>query len=86
MFKFLIVMFFFFLLLVFLLGFSIIRSFKNALFGGGNRTRKEEGRERTMNTGRDRSPRREERGHGYTRRKKIFDKSDGEYVDYEEVK
>ena len=36
MFKFLFVMFFFFILLVFLMGFSILRTFKNMLFGSGS--------------------------------------------------
>ena len=36
MFKFLFVMFFFFILLVFLMGFSILRTFKNILFGSGS--------------------------------------------------
>ena len=40
MFKFLFVIFFFFILLVFLMGFSILRTFKNIFFGSGNSTRK----------------------------------------------
>ena len=41
MFKFLFVIFFFFILLVFLMGFSILRTFKNIFFGSGNNTRKD---------------------------------------------
>ena len=44
MFKFLFVIFFFFILLVFLMGFSILRTFKNIFFGSGNSTRKGEQR------------------------------------------
>ena len=36
MFKFLFVIFFFFILLVFLMGFSILRTFKNIFFGSGS--------------------------------------------------
>ena len=81
MFKFLFVIFFFFILLVFLMGFSILRTFKNIFFGSGNSTRKGEQRS-TTTTARDddddRTP--------YVHRKKIFAKDEGEYVDYEEVK
>ena len=74
MFKFLFVIFFFFILLVFLMGFSILRTFKNIFFGSGHRS--------TTTTARDddddRTP--------YVHRKKIFAKDEGEYVDYEEVK
>ena len=84
MFKFLFVIFFFFILLVFLMGFSILRTFKNIFFGSGNSTRKGEQRRQTNSntTARDddddRTP--------YVHRKKIFAKDEGEYVDYEEVK
>lgn len=44
MFKFLFVMFFFFILLVFLMGFSILRTFKNILFGSGSSGKKGEQR------------------------------------------
>ena len=47
MFKFLFVIFFFFILLVFLMGFSILRTFKNIFFGSGNSTRKGEQRRQT---------------------------------------
>ena len=79
MFKFLFVIFFFFILLVFLMGFSILRTFKNIFFGSGNSTRKGEQRRQTnSNTSGHRTP--------YVHRKKIFAKDEGEYVDYEEVK
>ena len=75
MFKFLFVMFFFFILLVFLMGFSILRTFKNILFGSGSSGKKGEQRRQT----------REEYA-SQASRKKIFAKDEGEYVDYEEVK
>lgn len=88
MFKFLFIMFFFFILLVFLMGFSILRTFKNILFGSSNSGRKSEGQRRqtssSQSSGSSASQREE-----YTEpasRKKIFTKDEGEYVDYEEVK
>ena len=83
MFKFLFIMFLFFLLLVFLAGFSILRAFKNMLFGGesnhtkSGRKRREDGNRR-QNTS--------EGGNGSPTRKKIFAKDEGEYVDFEDIK
>ena len=48
MFKFLFVMFFFFILLVFLMGFSILRTFKNILFGSGSSGKKGEQRRQAV--------------------------------------
>ena len=81
MFKFLFVMFFFFILLVFLMGFSILRTFKNILFGSGSSGKKGEQRRQTSGYS---SAREEYASQGS--RKKIFAKDEGEYVDYEEVK
>ena len=86
MFKFLFVMFFFFILLVFLMGFSILRTFKNILFGSSGK----EGEQRRQTSGyssdaRSNSSAREEYA-SQASRKKIFAKDEGEYVDYEEVK
>lgn len=88
MFKFLFVMFFFFILLVFLMGFSILRTFKNILFGSGCSGKK--GEQRRQTTGyssdtRNSSSARDEYA-SQASRKKIFTKEEGEYVDYEEVK
>lgn len=93
MFKFLFVIFFFFILLVFLMGFSILRTFKNLFFGSGNSTRKGE-RHRQASGNTSSSGRRptttveeeEDYKTSYANRKKIFAKDEGEYVDYEEVK
>ncbi|MBP3518057.1 MAG: DUF4834 family protein [Parabacteroides sp.] len=87
MFKFLFVMFFFFILLVFLMGFSILRTFKNILFGNGNSKKCEQRRQTSgysSNT-RSNSSARDEYA-SQSSRKKIFAKDEGEYVDYEEVK
>lgn len=87
MFKFLFVMFFFFILLVFLMGFSILRTFKNMLFGSGNsNTKKGEQRRQTSSysSGQHHSNRSDD--YISVNRKKIFTKDEGEYVDFEEVK
>lgn len=89
MFKFLFIMFFFFILLVFLMGFSILRTFKNMLFGSSNKGKKEAGQRRQTNhyTSGSRDGSRHEQEHARSgSRKKIFAKDEGEYVDYEEVK
>ncbi len=85
MFKFLFIMFLFFLLLVFLAGFSILRAFKNMLFGGGesshtksSRKRRDDGSRRRQNTSQG--------NNGSPTRGKIFPKDEGEYVDFEEIK
>ena len=92
MFKFLFVIFFFFILLVFLMGFSILRTFKNLFFGSGNSTPKgERHRQTNSNTSGHHSASATVRDDddnrtSYVHRKKIFAKDEGEYVDYEEVK
>ena len=88
MFKFLFVMFFFFLLLVFLMGFSILRTLKNLLFGSGGNGKKSEQRHRTNGPSFDAHSNSSscEEYASQNSRKKIFAKDEGEYVDYEEVK
>lgn len=89
MFKFLFVMFFFFILLVFLMGFSILRTFKNMLFGNGSNNRKKGEQRRQTNTyTSDQQPPHapHEEDYSHPNRKKIFTKDEGEYVDFEEVK
>lgn len=87
MFKFLFVMFFFFILLVFLMGFSILRTFKNILFGSSNSGRKGEGQRRqTSSQSNNTQASQHEEYSNPASRKKIFTKEEGEYVDYEEVK
>lgn len=81
-------MFFFFILLVFLMGFSILRTFKNILFGSGSCGKKGEQCRQTSgyssNTHNNNSARGEYASQAS--RKKIFTKDEGEYVDYEEIK
>lgn len=93
MIKFLLVMFLLFILLVVLLGFSLIRSVRNVFFGGGDRKQASSGagpagsgrREHKASSGRTSG----HASHGRSpirRKKKIFGKDEGEYVDYEEIK
>lgn len=89
MFKFLFVIFFFFILLVFLMGFSILRTFKNILFGSGSsRGKKGEQRSQTSSasSGQRTTTTVEDENTNAANRKKIFPKDEGEYIDYEEVK
>lgn len=83
-------MFFFFILLVFLMGFSVLRTFKNILFGRGDSGKKSGGQRRqtSSNSAQQRSntSEMEEEAARAAARKKIFTKEEGEYVDYEEVK
>ena len=81
MFKFLFVMFFFFVLLLFLMGFSVVRTFKRMLFGNP----KSETYRRQANTSssRQQSDRQENMA---ASKKKLISKDEGEYVEYEEVK
>ena len=88
MIKFLLVMFLLFILLVVLLGFSLIRSVRNIFFGSGDRKRTSSGTASSGNGGREhRAAGHSSHGHWSVRRKKkIFGKDEGEYVDYEEIK
>lgn len=82
-------MFFFFILLVFLMGFSILRTFKNILFGSGSSGKKGGQRRQTSSSSSSSSSRSSSANSAYEEsmsRKKIFAKDEGEYVDYEEVK
>lgn len=86
MFKFLFIMFFMFLLLLFLMGFSILRSFKRLFFGEDNRranNTQHQGHRSGQASSSQEETRRSRTG---SSRKKIFTHEDGEYVDYEEVK
>lgn len=89
MFKFVFVMFFFFVLLVFLMGFSILRTFKRILFGSGNSAKKGGQRRKASHSSssqRSSASSVDEEYSSPISRKKIFTKDEGEYVDYEEVK
>lgn len=89
MLKFLFVIFFFFILLVFLMGFSILRTVKNLLFGSGNSGKKGgQSRQTTGNysSGRPDAATNTKEDIASASKKKIFTKDEGEYVDYEEVK
>ncbi|MDR2791766.1 MAG: DUF4834 family protein [Tannerellaceae bacterium] len=75
MIRFLLVIFIFFLFLSALLGFSLIRGFRRMFFGNPPPHRNSSSGKRSKRTA-ETPP----------KRKTIFSKSDGEYVDYEEVK
>ena len=85
MFKGLMVIFLFILLLVFLLGFSFLR-FLGQLFG--IRPPVQEQKKRTSSKQSRQASRDSERSRQTSKdtRKKIFDKDQGEYTDYEEIK
>ena len=84
MFKFLFILFFFFLLLLFLMGFSILRSFKRFFFGSGDDRHRSASRHSSASPARKGRTVYEEPNR--PTRRKIFNKDEGEYVDYEEVK
>ena len=85
MFKFLLLIFLFILLLVFLLGFSFLR-FLGQLFGirPPQDTRRKSSSKQSRQTSRDSE--RSRQTSKEASRKKIFDKDQGEYTDYEEIK
>ncbi len=88
MIKFILFILFFGFLLVFLLGFSIIRSVKNVLFGSSSKAHASSRRSNGNHSSgqqRRRPSANKEYAHSSSR-KKIFAKDEGEYVDYEEVK
>ncbi|OAV64521.1 hypothetical protein Barb6_03213 [Bacteroidales bacterium Barb6] len=81
MIRFFLILFAMFLLLMFLMGFSIVRTFRNILSGNTKKTSSQQHRrsDNRQQTHTRREP-------AQPSRKKIFAKDDGEYVDYEEVK
>ena len=85
MFKFLMVIFLFILLLVFLLGFSFLR-FLGQLFG--IKPPQDRRKRSSSRQNKDASRNQEDSRHTSKNasRKKIFDKDQGEYTDYEEIK
>ena len=86
MFKFLFVIFFFFILLVFLMGFSVLRTFKRIFFGSGSSSNSTGQHRRAANSGNTANDAYQDESQRNQQRKKIFAKDEGEYVDYEEVK
>ena len=86
MFKFLFVIFFFFILLLALMGFSVLRMFKNFLFGSGESEQKTKKRHQTSHRSSRSSSSYQEEPTVHVHRKKLFKEDEGEYVEYEEVK
>lgn len=86
MFKFLFVAFFFFMLLLFLMGFSVVRTFKTLLFGKDTNADKQKQQRKTSSSSRQRTDGTNSNASYEAPRKKIIAEDEGEYVDYEEVK
>ena len=83
------IFFFFFLFFLFLIviGGSLLRSILNLLFG--RRTRYHQSpynQDGQQQTGRKSTRSRQNASDNNTKREKIFDKNDGEYVEFEEIK
>ncbi|MDL2222100.1 DUF4834 family protein, partial [Parabacteroides sp. OttesenSCG-928-N08] len=85
MFRFLFILVGMFFVLMLLMGFSVVRTFKNLLFGGGRDTRQKNTRQQSSGRARSQQQRREEPTPPPAQRKKIISKDEGEYIDYEEV-
>ena len=84
MFKFFLTIFLIGFLLVSLLGFSVIRSFKEFFFGSPKN--KSQYRQRAASQSRQRSHTKSSTNRQQPNRKKVIDANEGEYVDYEEIK
>lgn len=83
MIKFILVILLFFGLMVLLLGFSVIRSLKSLFFGSSSPSSKQ----RQHSSQREHQKRTSYTQQSYNMtRKKLFEKDEGEYVDYEDVK
>jgi len=82
MFKFLMMIFLIGFLLVSLLGFSVIRSFKEFFFGSPKGKNNQRSASQNRQGGNAKSSTRNQQ----TNRKKVINPNEGEYVDYVEVK
>lgn len=85
MIKIFLVFFLFLGLLVLLLGFSFIRFVKNMLFGSSKTTAGAQ-QQRRQSTDKQQQQRTAREEAAARSKKKLFQKDEGEYVDYEEVK
>ena len=81
MIKGLLFLFFMFLIILLLAGASVFRGFINFIFGSPKKKTTNTNRNRTQASNNQQQQARQEP----TPRKKIFNKDDGEYTDYEEV-
>jgi len=68
-------------ILVSLMGFSVIRSFKEFFFGSPKNTNRQRSASQSRQSSTKSSTRPQQ-----TNRKKVIDANEGEYVDYEEIK
>lgn len=72
---------------ILLIGLSLIASFVRGLFGWGRRTDSPRSSfYGTSNSSSTNEKATAEEGRSHPKRKKIFDKDEGEYVDFEEIK
>ena len=82
MFKLLLVIFLFGFILVSLLGFSVLRSFKEFFFGSPKSRNKQRSASQSRQNGSTKSSTNRQQ----KSRKKVIASNEGEYVDYEEIK
>ncbi|MDR1624703.1 MAG: DUF4834 family protein [Tannerellaceae bacterium] len=83
MFKFLFVIFFFIILMTLMLGLSFLRTLKRVLFGESESEKKARQRRTAQHASKQKNANRQEDA---SSKKKVFNKDEGEYVDYEEIK
>lgn len=84
MFSFIFFFLFLAILFVFIIGGSLIRGILQLIFGHPSRRQYTSGR--TYEQSQSTSQQQQEFSSGNKKREKIFDKSDGEYVDFEEIR
>ena len=82
LFKFVLIIFLFGFILVSLLGFSVLRSFKNFFFGKPN----DRNKQYSASQNRQNSKTKNSTNQRQTQRKRVIADNEGEYVDYEEIK
>jgi len=84
MFKFLFIIIFFIVLMTLMLGLSFLRTLKRVLFGESeSEKRARQQRQAAKNASKQNKSTNRENS---SSKRKVFDKNEGEYVDYEEIK
>jgi hypothetical protein len=83
MFKFLFIILFFIILMTLMLGLSFLRTLKRVLFGESDSEKRARQRRAAQQGAKKKNGSRRET---VSSRKKAFNKDEGEYVDYEEIK
>lgn len=77
MFKFAFIVVFIIFFLLFLVGFSVFRTIKGILFGGGKQAPGDQTRSQQRNQ--------QQSSQSQPKHQKLFEKDEGEYIDFEEV-